>query len=67
MAKEITAKQYAKIVGCTEQNITKHIRNNNWAFLPGVKRIKRYSRFVVLEVSESFAVPKRPYRTKTAK
>jgi hypothetical protein len=67
MAKEITAKQYAKIVGCTEQNITKHIRNNNWAFRPGVKRIKRYSRFVVLEVSESFAVPKRPYRTKTAK
>lgn len=48
--KEITAKQYAKIQGCTEQNITKHIRNENWKFLPFVIRIKRFSRFVVLEV-----------------
>ena len=48
--KEITAKEYAKLRGCSEQNITKHIRNNNLEFLPYVIRIKRFSRFVVLEV-----------------
>lgn len=48
--KEITAKAYAKLLDCTEQNVTKHIRNENWAFLPHVIRVKRYSRFVVLEV-----------------
>jgi hypothetical protein len=48
--KEITAKEYAKISGCTEQNVTKHIRNEKWEYLPHVIRIKRFSRFVVLEV-----------------
>lgn len=48
--KEITAKVYANLLGCTEQNITKHIRNGKWEYLPHVIRVKRYSRFVVLEV-----------------
>lgn len=50
VTKEITAKVYAGLLGCTEQNVTKHIRNENWGYLPHVIRVKRYSRFVVLEV-----------------
>ncbi len=48
--KEITAKKYAELLGCTEQNVTKHIRNEKWDYLPHVIRVKRFSRFVVLEV-----------------
>ncbi len=61
--KDITAKAYAKLLGCTEQNITKHIRNENFEYLPHVIRVKRFSRFVVLEVPDdltknSFKEPK---------
>lgn len=55
---EITAKQYAQYIGCSEQNITKKVRN----FLNGkslkldeVYGIKRYSRFYTLEVPEWLA------------
>jgi len=51
--KEITAAAYAKLKGCTEQNITKHIRNQKWEYLPHVIRVKRFSRFVVLEVPDN--------------
>lgn len=53
MTKEITAKAYAKLKGCTEQNVTKHIRNGKFEFLPHVIRVKRFSRFVVLEVPDT--------------
>ena len=55
MTKEITAKAYAKLLGCTEQNVTKHIRNGKFEFLPHVLRVKRFSRFVVLEVPENLS------------
>jgi hypothetical protein len=53
--KELTAKAYAKILGCTEQNVTKHIRNENFEYLPHVKEIKRFSRFVVLVVPDTLS------------
>lgn len=52
---EITAKMYADFAKCSEQNITKHIRNENWEYLPFVLRVKRFSRFVVLEVPEDLS------------
>jgi hypothetical protein len=48
--KEITTLQYAKYLGCTSQNISKHIRNGRLEFLPDVIRIKNYSRFKLLVV-----------------
>ncbi len=48
--KEITPIDYARLMGCSLQNITKHIRKQNFKRLPNVIRIKRYSRFYVLEV-----------------
>jgi hypothetical protein len=48
--KEITPEQYAEWKGCTVQNITKHLRNGKFEFLPEVKGVKKYSRFYTLVV-----------------
>lgn len=53
--KEITARAYAKLLGCSEQNVTKHIRNNKFEYLPHVIEVKRFSRFVVLVVPQTLA------------
>lgn len=54
--KEITPLQYANYLGCTSQNISKHIRNGKMEFLPDVVKIKRYSRFYLLVVSSSLPI-----------
>lgn len=46
--KDITTAEYAKLKGCTEQNISKHIRKGN--NLEHVIRIKHFNRFYLLEV-----------------
>jgi len=52
--KDITPLQYAKTVGCTLQNVTKHLRKGN--HLDGVVKVKKFSRFYVLVVSADFPV-----------
>jgi len=52
--KEITPTQYADLRGWSLQNVTKHIRAKNE--LPHVISVKHYSRFYLLEVSESLKV-----------
>jgi len=54
--KEITPTEYAKYLGCTSQNVSKHIRNNKLEYLPDVISIKKYSRFYLLVVPYSFGV-----------
>ena len=54
--KEITTKQYADYLGCTAQNISKHIRNGKMQFLPDVIQVNHYSRFVLLVVSSQLTV-----------
>lgn len=56
--KEITPIQYADYKGWTLQNVTKHLRkkNNPLSGLPDVIDVKRYSRFYLLEVSQSLKV-----------
>lgn len=54
--KEITPLQYANYLGCTSQNVSKHLRNGKMQFLPHVIEVKRYSRFYLLVVSESLSV-----------
>lgn len=49
--KELLPREYAKLMKCTEQNITKHIRNGHK--LPYVKEIKTFSRFVILVVDST--------------
>lgn len=49
--KYLTPFEYSKLRGCSLQNITKHIRNNNLDMLPEVVKIKKYSRFYLLETS----------------
>lgn len=56
--KEITTSQYAQYLGCTAQNISKHIRQTGTKFLPDVMQINYYSRFVLLVVREDLEVPK---------
>jgi len=46
--KEITPLEYAKYRGCSLANVTKQIRNNR--SLPMVIKIKKWSRFYLLEV-----------------
>lgn len=48
--KVITPKQYAKFKGCSLQNITALLRNERK--LECIKKVKKFSRFYVLEVSE---------------
>lgn len=55
--KEITSLQYAKYLGCTSQNISKHVRNNNLKFLPDVIEVKNYSRFYLLVVPVNLTIP----------
>lgn len=53
---DITPLQYAKLgilKGKTLQNVTKHLRAGN--ALPGVMKVKRFSRFYLLEVAHDFA------------
>lgn len=53
--KDITPSEYAKLGilrGNTAQNISKHLRAGN--MLPGVLKVKKFSRFYVLEVAEDF-------------
>lgn len=52
--KEITPKDYAAAMGWTLQNVTKHLRKGNLHKLPGVLKAKKYSRFYVLEVSQTW-------------
>lgn len=59
--REITVKEYAAIHGSTEQNIRKHIRKGN--HLPGVIRIKRFSRFVVLVVPADLSAASKEFQT----
>lgn len=55
--KEITPLQYSKYLGCTSQNISKHIRNGKIDFLPDVIEVKHYSRFYLLVVPVSLTIP----------
>ena len=55
--KEITTSQYAKLVGCTPQNISKHIRNTGIKNLRLAHKINYYSRFVLIEVDADLEVP----------
>lgn len=57
MTKEITPQQYADYLGCTTQNVTKHIRNGVMKRLPDVHEIKYFSRFILLVVDENLQVP----------
>jgi hypothetical protein len=54
--KEITTKQYAKYLGCTSQNISKHIRSKNLKFLPDVIEVKNYDRFYLLDRDVNAAI-----------
>ena len=57
--KEITTSQYAQYLGCSAQNISKHIRNDKVGtkWLPDVLSVNYYSRFVLLVVREDLEVP----------
>lgn len=48
--KDITPLQYAEWYGCTLQNVTKQLRKHRE--LLGVIRIKKFSRFYLLEVDK---------------
>jgi hypothetical protein len=52
--KEITPQKYAKWYGCKPQYIHKLLKEEKWKNLPLIFKVKRYSRFYVLEVSETF-------------
>lgn len=54
--KEITPHQYAKYLGCSKANVSKHLRNGKMEFLPDVIRVKKYSRFYLLVVSSDLPV-----------
>jgi len=56
--KEITTKQYAKLIGCTAQNISKHIRQTGVEKLKLAHSINYYSRFVLIVVDADLEVPK---------
>lgn len=55
--KEITPHQYAKYLGCSESNVSKHLRNGKMEHLPDVIEVKRYSRFYVLVVLDKIIIP----------
>lgn len=55
--KQITPEQYAKYLGCSLSNVTKHLRNNKLQYLPHVKEVKKYSRFYLLVVPANLIVP----------
>jgi len=52
--KEITPLQYSKYLGCSAQNVSKHLRNGKMEFLPDVISVKRYSRFYLLIVGGGY-------------
>lgn len=52
--KEITPQKYAKWYGCKPQYIHKLLKEGQWGDLPEILKVKRYSRFYVLEVPETF-------------
>jgi Fic family protein len=47
--KDITPTEYAKMRGCTLQNVTKQIRKGK--SLPYVIRVKKFGRFYLLEIA----------------
>lgn len=53
--KDITPSEYAQIKEITLQAVTKMIRSKG--ALPDVIKIKKFSRFYVLEVLETFGKP----------
>lgn len=53
--KEITPARYAKWYGCSTQYIQKLLKDKKIALLPNVIRVKKYSRFYVLEVPENLS------------
>jgi len=55
--KEITPQQYRKYLGCSLSNVTKHLRKGQLQYLPDVIKVKKYSRFYVLEVPRDLIVP----------
>lgn len=50
---DITPEKYAELAGCSIANVTKHLRKENFKYLPHIIRVKKYSRFYVLEVPET--------------
>jgi hypothetical protein len=52
--KEITPQTYAKWYGCKPQYIHRLLKSGDWAELPLILKVKRYSRFYVLEVPKTF-------------
>lgn len=50
--KDITPHTYAKWLNCSESNVSKHIRNGKFEFLPFVIRVKNWGRFYTMEVPE---------------
>lgn len=49
---EVTPKKYAKWYGCNVQYIHRLLKEERIDLLPNVIRVKKYSRFYVLEVPE---------------
>jgi len=56
--KEITPSEYAEYLGCTLNNVTKHLRNGKYQYLPDVVKVKKYSRFYILIVPASLEIKK---------
>ena len=54
--KEITPLQYSKYLGCSFSNVTKHLRNGKFEYLPDVIKVKKYSRFYLLVVDATLPV-----------
>lgn len=52
LLKEITPQKYAKWYGCKVQYVHRMLKETQIDKLPYVQRVKKYSRFYVLEVPE---------------
>lgn len=52
MTKEITPQKYAEWYGCTPQYIHRLLKEERLDLLPQILRVKKYSRFYVLEVPD---------------
>lgn len=48
----MTPAEYAKMIGCSPQYIHKVLKDGKKEKLPGVKGVKKYSRFYVLIVKD---------------
>jgi len=53
--KEITPKEYANWYGCKPQYIHWLLKKEKLDLLPNIIRVKKYSRFYVLEVSSTLS------------